>query len=194
MAPEKKKERTDRGAYEWVQAVVCSVLAVVLLFTFLVRVVGVDGESMRETLQERDRLLVLNGYLCGDYRQGDIVIFRRADFEDGEAIVKRVIATAGQTVDIDFEAGVVYVDGQPLKEPYTREPTWLSEGLEFPVTVPEGCVFLMGDNRNDSKDSRYADLGPVDTRCIIGRAVLLFLPGKTAGTERRDWSRIGFLN
>ena len=190
MAAETKKQ-TDRGLYDWVQALVCSVAAVVLIFTFAVRIVGVSGQSMRETLQHGDKLLVVNGYLCGEYRQGDIVIFQRPDFEDGELIVKRVIATAGQTVDIDFGAGVVYVDGEALEEPYTREPTWLDEGLEFPVTVPEGCVFLMGDNRNDSKDSRYADLGPVDTRHIIGRAVMIALPGETADREQREWSRVG---
>lgn len=193
MAAETKKQ-TDRGLYDWVQALVCSVAAVVLIFTFAVRIVGVSGQSMRETLQHGDKLLVVNGYLCGEYRQGDIVIFQRPDFEDGELIVKRVIATAGQTVDIDFGAGVVYVDGEALEEPYTREPTWLDEGLEFPVTVPEGCVFLMGDNRNDSKDSRYADLGPVDTRHIIGRAVKIALPGETADREQREWSRVGRVN
>ena len=193
MATETKKQ-TDRGFYDWVQALVCSVSAVVLVFAFAVRIVGVSGQSMRETLQHGDRLLVVNSHLCGDYRQGDIVIFQKPDFEDGELIVKRVIATAGQTVDIDFGAGVVYVDGEALEEPYIREPTWLEEGLEFPVAVPEGCVFLMGDNRNGSKDSRSAELGPVDTRHIVGRAVMIALPGETADLERRDWGRIGLLN
>lgn len=193
MASEQGKQ-IDRGLYDWVQALVCSVLAVVLLFIFVARVVGVSGPSMRETLQNGDKLLVLNGYLCGDYSKGDIVIFQRSDFEGGEFIVKRVIATEGQTVDIDFSAGIVYVDGEALEEPYIREPTWRDEGLEFPVTVPEGCVFLMGDNRNASKDSRYAELGPVDTRHIIGRAVLLVLPGKTADLDKREWSRVGLLH
>ena len=193
MATETKKQ-TDRGFYDWVQALVCSVSAVVLVFAFAVRIVGVSGQSMRETLQHGDRLLVVNSHLCGDYRQGDIVIFQKPDFEDGELIVKRVIATAGQTVDIDFGAGVVYVDGEALEEPYIREPTWLEEGLEFPVAVPEGCVFLMGDNRNGSKDSRSAELGPVDTRHIVGRAVMIALPGETADLERREWGRIGLLN
>lgn len=188
------KKQTDRGLYDWVQALVCSVTAVVLAFVFAVRIVGVSGPSMRETLQHGDKLLVLNGHLCGDYRQGDIVIFQQPDFENGELIVKRVIATAGQTVDIDFEAGVVYVDGEALEEPYVREPTWLDEGLGFPVTVPEGCVFLMGDNRNDSKDSRSSGLGPVDARHIIGRAVMIVLPGVTAGREQREWGRVGSLN
>lgn len=189
-----KKQTAGRGAYEWVQALVCSVLTVVLIFTFAVRIVRVSGESMRETLQEQDMLVVLNNWLCGGYEPGDIVILQRDDFYGGEPIVKRVIATEGQTVDIDFDAGVVYVDGAALEEPYTREPTWTQEGTEFPLTVPEGCVFVMGDNRNDSDDSRDSALGPVDTRCVLGRALLLAVPGPTADTEQRDWSRVGILN
>ena len=146
---------------------------------------------MRETLQEQDLLLVLNSALCGGYEPGDIVIAQRADFNGGAPIVKRVIATEGQTVDIDFAAGAVYVDGQLLEEDYIRQPTYLEEGLEFPVTVPEGCVFVMGDNRNDSDDSRDPELGPVDTRQILGRAVFLLFPGVTADTDKRDFGRIG---
>ena len=189
-----KKQTEGRGAYEWVQALVCSVLTVVLIFTFAVRIVRVSGESMRETLQDQDMLVVLNNWLCGGYEQGDIVILQRDDFYGGEPIVKRVIATEGQTVDIDFDAGVVYVDGTALEEPYTREPTWTQEGTEFPLTVPEGCIFVMGDNRNDSDDSRDSTLGPVDPRCVLGRALLLAVPGPTADTEQRDWSRVGILN
>ena len=189
-----KKQTEGRGAYEWVQALVCSVLTVVLIFTFAVRIVRVSGESMRETLQDQDMLVVLNNWLCGGYEQGDIVILQRDDFYCGEPIVKRVIATEGQTVDIDFDAGVVYVDGTALEEPYTWEPTWTQEGTEFPLTVPEGCIFVMGDNRNDSDDSRDSALGPVDTRCVLGRALLLAVPGPTADTEQRDWSRVGILN
>lgn len=186
-----KKQTEGRGAYEWVQALVCSVLTVVLIFTFAVRIVRVSGESMRETLQDQDMLVVLNNWLCGGYEQGDIVILQRDDFYGGEPIVKRVIATEGQTVDIDFTAGAVYVDGQLLEEDYIRQPTYLEEGLEFPVTVPEGCVFVMGDNRNDSDDSRDPELGPVDTRQILGRAVFLLFPGVTADTDKRDFGRIG---
>lgn len=189
-----KKQTEGRGAYEWVQALVCSVLAVVLIFTFVVRIVRVSGESMRETLQDQDMLVVLNNWLCGTYEPGDIVILQRDDFYGGEPIVKRVIATEGQTVDIDFDAGVVYVDGTALEEAYTREPTWTQEGTEFPLTVPQGCIFVMGDNRNDSDDSRDSALGPVDTRCVLGRALLLAVPGPTADTDQRDWSRVGILN
>ena len=153
------KKETGRGAYELVQTLMCAVLVLVLLFTFVIRVVQVDGESMRETLQDQDLLLVLDNWLCGDFQPGDIVILQEEDFNGGAPIVKRVIATEGQTVDIDFANGTVYVGGVELDEPYIREPTWTDEGAEFPLTVPEGCVFVMGDNRNNSLDSRYPKIG-----------------------------------
>ena len=188
------KKETGRGAYELVQTLMCAVLVLVLLFTFVVRVVQVDGESMRETLQDQDLLLVLDNWLCGDFQPSDIVILQEEDFNGGVPIVKRVIATEGQTVDIDFANGTVYVDGVELEEPYIREPTWTDEGAEFPLTVPEGCVFVMGDNRNDSDDSRNPSLGPVDTRSVLGRVLVLAVPGITAETQQRDWSRVGILN
>ena len=180
-----------RWLYEWVQALVTVVLCAVVVFAFAARLVLVSGPSMRETLQDQDCLVVLSPLLCGDYEAGDIVIIQRESFRDGEPIVKRIIATEGQTVDIDFDAGVVYVDGAALEEDYIRQPTHLEEGLDFPCTVPVGCVFVMGDNRNDSDDSRDPDLGPVDTREIMGQAVFLLYPGMTAGRWERDFSRIG---
>lgn len=189
----KKQEQPGRGVYEWAQALVCSVLAAVVLFAFGLRVVGVSGGSTRETLQNGDLLLVVNRVLCGDFERGDVVIAAKTAFENGEPIVKRVIATGGQTVDVDFDDGVVYVDGQALEEPYIREETHLAEGLEFPFAVPEGCVFLMGDNRNGSRDSRAPELGAVDERCLIGRAVFLLMPGKTESLGIREWDRIGTL-
>ena len=188
------KRDGGRNLYDWVGTVAAVALTAVIIFTFAVRLVLVSGPSMRETLQDQDCLLVLNAPLCGGFETGDIVIIQRDDFRDGEPIVKRIVATEGQTVDIDFDAGVVYVDGAALEEDYIRQPTYLEEGLEFPCTVPEGCVFVMGDNRNDSDDSRDPDLGPVDTREILGQAVFLLYPGMTAGTWERDLSRIGPLN
>ena len=187
-ASQKKEE--GRDLYEWAQALVCSVLAVVLLFTFVIRLIGVDGHSMVPTLQDGDRLLVLNAMLDNDYEYGDIVVLRKDTFLE-EPIVKRVIATEGQTVDIDFVSGAVYVDGELLEEDYINEPTYVEEGTEFPLTVPEGSIFVMGDNRNHSSDSRSSDLGTVDTRYVIGKAVFLLFPGADEGTARRDFGRIG---
>lgn len=186
-------EKEGRDLYEWVQALVCSVLTVVLVFTFGIRLIGVDGHSMVPTLQDGDRLLVTTSLLSGDYEYGDIVIIQKGSFADGEPIVKRVIATGGQTVDIDFETGAVYVDGTLLEEDYINELTFVEEGTEFPLTVPEGSIFVMGDNRNHSSDSRDASLGTVDTRYVIGRAVILAFPGEDETTGKRDFGRIGLI-
>ena len=187
---EEVESRPGRDLYEWMQALVCSVLVVVLLFTFVVRLIGVDGHSMVPTLQDGDRLLVLNSILYDDYQYGDIVVLRKESFL-AEPIVKRVIATGGQTVDIDFETGSVYVDGELLKEDYINELTFLEEGTEFPLTVPEGSIFVMGDNRNNSNDSRDYRLGTVDTRYVIGKAVFLAFPGTDESTGEREFGRIG---
>ena len=136
------------------------------------------------------RLLVLNSKLCGGYEPGDIVVLRKESFLP-TPIVKRVVAVEGQVVDIDFSSGTVFVDGQRLHEDYINEQTFKNDGTAFPLTVPEGSVFVMGDNRNHSNDSRDVRLGTVDTRYIIGRAVFLAFPGPDAGTGERDYGRIG---
>ena len=188
----KKQRESGKDFYEWVQALVCSVLVVVMLFTFVIRMIGVDGHSMVPTLQDGDRLLVLNSMLYDDYKYGDIVVLRKSSFLS-EPIVKRVIATEGQTVDIDFSTGSVYVDGVLLKEDYINELTFTEEGTEFPLTVPEGSIFVMGDNRNHSNDSRDSRLGTVDARYVIGKAVFLAFPGPDIVTEKCDYSRIGVI-
>ena len=189
---QEEKESEGRESYEWVQALVCSVLAVVVLFTFGARLIGVDGHSMLPTLQNGDRMLVLNAMLYHDYQYGDVVVLRKDTFLK-EPIVKRVIATAGQTVDIDFDSGTVYVEGEALREDYVNELTFLEEGTEFPLTVPEGHIFVMGANRNRSSDSRDSNLGTVDTRYVIGRAVAVAFPGVDEETLKRDFRRIGVI-
>ena len=187
---EKQKRESGRDLYEWVQALVCSVLVVVVSFTFVIRLIGVDGHSMVPTLQNGDRLLVLNSMLYDDYKYGDIVVLRKDSFLE-DPIVKRVIAVENQTVDIDFSTGSVYVDGVLLKEGYINELTFLEEGTEFPLTVPKGSVFVMGDNRNHSSDSRDSRLGTVDTRYVIGKAVFLAFPGPDQYSGERNYGRIG---
>ena len=115
-------------------------------------------------------------------------------FNSGEPIIKRVIATEGQTVDIDFVSGVVFVDGTPLREDYAFTRTNVEEGMDFPLVVEEGCVFAMGDNRNESKDSRHPAIGQIDKREIMGKALFLFYPGAHEDTNVRDFDRIGALN
>ena len=193
MQQQEKQTAKGRDLYEWVQSLVGSVLVVVAIFTFVIRMMGVDGHSMLNTLQHGDRLLVVNSMLYHDYKYGDIVILRKDGVFDDDPIVKRVIAVEGQTVDIDFAEGIVYVDGEALEEDYIREPTYTAEGTEFPLTVPEGSIFVMGDNRNGSSDSRDYRLGTVDTRYVIGKAAFLIFPGPDYETEKRDFKRIGVI-
>ena len=193
MQEQEKQTAKGRDLYEWVQSLVGSVLVVVAIFTFVIRMMGVDGHSMLNTLQHGDRLLVVNSMLYHDYKYGDIVILRKNGVFDDDPIVKRVIAVEGQTVDIDFAEGIVYVDGEALEEDYIREPTYTAEGTEFPLTVPEGSIFVMGDNRNGSSASRDYRLGTVDTRYVIGKAAFLIFPGPDYETEKRDFKRIGVI-
>ena len=130
--------------------------AITLVFVFLFRLVGVKGSSMYPTLFDHDYLVLESNFLYRTVRQGDIVVIdppQQAQL-DG-SIVKRVIATGGQTVDIDFEKGIVYVDGVALNEEYTAELTLTQEDFSGPITVPEGCLFFLGDNRSGSNDARY---------------------------------------
>ena len=189
---EQQEKVKGRDLDEWVQALVCSVLTVVVLFTFFVRLIGVDDHSKVPTLQHGDRMLVLNSMFYNNYEYGDIVVLTKEGFF-GAPIVKRVIAVGGQTVDIDFTSGSVYVDGKLLKEDYFNELTFTSEGMKFPLTVPEGSIFVMGDNRNHSDDSRNDKLGTVDTRYVIGKAFVLAFPGPDEITEKRDFGRIGVI-
>ena len=181
---------------EYLKDVCYMVAVVVVIFTFCIRSVIVSGDSMFNTLVDKDYLIVMERHLAGEPEQGDIVVASMDRFWEGKPIVKRVIATEGQTVDIDFNAGIVYVDGVALEEEYTFTPTNLSEGTRFPLVVEEGCLFLMGDNRNESRDSRDPSIGQVDRREILGKAVFLLVPGSGSYKHpvQKDWGRIGGLN
>ena len=173
---------------------VCLIAGVLLIFSLCLRVVVVSGPSMKNTLYDGDWLLVLNNTFYKEPKHGDIIVVSKDGFDNGNPIIKRVIATEGQSVDIDFTAGVVYVDNKPLDEPYTLTPTNLPEGVPFPLVVSEGSVFVMGDNRNESKDSRSYEIGLVDTREIVGKAVFLIFPGTSNGAVERNFSRMGVLS
>ena len=167
-----------REVLEWVENMVWALVAVVLLFTFVMRTSTVSGESMLPTLHDGDRLLISNlGYTPA---AGDIIVFA-PDNRSDPPLVKRVIATEMQTVDIDFEQGIVYVDGVALDEPYINEVTFETGNVTFPVLVPYNSVFVMGDNRNHSRDSRHNSVGTVDTKTILGRVLVRFFPFNTAG-------------
>ena len=171
-----------------VRSIVFILVTVTIVAIFLLRPACVVGQSMEQTFHDGDLAITCRLFYTPKY--GDVVILRKDTFKN-EPIIKRVIATEGQTVDIDFDAGVVYVDGAALDEPYTNTPTNLRENFEGPVTVPEGCVFVMGDNRNHSTDSRTATIGCVDTRYILGK-VILHVPVPTFLTVRVPNTRLRF--
>lgn len=185
--------RRQRTVLSYLHDLVFGLVAVLLVFMLLFRVIIVSGPSMKQTLQDGDCLILLSSIFYKNPKQGDIVVASKSSFKNGEPIIKRVIATEGQKVDIDFVNGIVYVDDVALEEDYVNTPTNLFEGMEFPLVVADGCVFVMGDNRNDSKDSRSPEIGMVDRREILGKALLLAIPGKDAVTELRDLGRIGVL-
>lgn len=175
--PEPESEETvvniHKETYEWIQCLVVALLFCVLIFMFLARVIDVRGRSMEPTLIEGDKIVITR--LAGDYERGDIVVLRKEAFR-AEPIVKRIIAVGGDTIDIDFEAGIVYINGAPLDEPYVNELTYDQEDFVGPVEVPEGSVFVMGDNRNMSSDSRKAAIACVDERFILGKVVFRIWP------------------
>ena len=176
---EPKKGGMGRELFEWLQLLVGCAVTAVLMFNCVASLNRVDGESMDYTLQHNEMLLVWSlGYTP---KQGDIVIVNKttADFLGEYSIVKRVIATGGQTVDIDYSNSVVYVDGVPLDEPYIAEEMYLPGSPHMMQThfeVPEGEVFVMGDNRNYSTDSRDDRLGTIHEDYILGRAVMILFP------------------
>ena len=172
---------------------------VVIVFLLLFRVVVVSGTSMNNTLLNGDYLLLAGRIFYSEPKQGDVIVASKETFENGAPIVKRVIATEGQWVDIDFNAGIVYVGDQPgalhpLEEPYTLTPTNIPEGVKFPLEVQKNCVFVMGDNRNDSKDSRNPEIGQINCREILGKVIFLFFPGNNNGEFIRDFKRIGVVS
>ena len=167
-------EKSRREIYDWIQSLMAALIFCVILFSFFIRLIDVNGPSMNPTLYNGDKMLVSN--LFYKPRAGDVVIFKTDNYDPEKALVKRIVATEGQEINIDFENGIVYVDGQPLEEPYVAEP--IHSKLDFigPKTVPEGCVFVLGDNRNSSRDSRYTQIGMVDERMILGKVYAVVYP------------------
>ncbi len=159
--------------YDVVDSLKGAVIVAFVVFCLVFRVIGVEGDSMFPTLRNGDWVAVSGLSLSID--RGDIIISTQP-WERNVPIVKRVIAVGGDTVDIDFSAGDVFVNGEKLNEPYINSPTTLSYDVEFPLTVPEGFVFVMGDNRGESLDSRSSHIGFIDERYILGEVYFRLYP------------------
>lgn len=170
-----------KSCYEWMEAIIPALILIMVFFTLVIRSITVSGPSMEPTLMDTYKVWVS----CVGYtpHAGDVVVVDGAGTALNEVIVKRIIATEGQTVDIDFDSGTVYVDGEQLDE-----STYIENGItrdkydvDFPQTVPAGHVFVLGDNRTVSKDSRDSEVGMIDQRCIIGKVQMIYQPFSAFG-------------
>lgn len=167
--------------FDWFEAICFSIVAIILVFTLFFRSAQVEGSSMLPNYHEGDRLVLINTALS-KVETGDVVVVTQPTVV-GHPLIKRVIATEGQTIDINYYTGDVIVDGVVLSEDYIMEPinTIPIDPVEFPITVGKGKIFVMGDNRNASSDSRNAGIGEIDTRYILGKAIYRILPFNSFG-------------
>ena len=161
--------------FDWLGSLFAALVIVLLLMTFGFRIIDVDGKSMEPTLIDTDKVVITNLFYTP--HNGDIVIISHAE-DYAKPLVKRIIATAGQELQLDFEKNEVYVDGKKLDEPYIQGMTVKGDvpAQELNGVVPEGKVFVMGDNRSISLDSRYQQIGFIDEDLIIGKAQLDVIP------------------
>jgi signal peptidase I len=166
---------------DWVESFVFAIFIVMLVFIFLFRTVKVDGESMEPTLYDSQRLIL--SHFNYTPKRGDIIVANSPKLN--KTIIKRCIAVAGDDVLIDYSENAVYVNGEKIDESYLGEAmnnldyfdkTYMVSEDEYEYTVPEGCIFALGDNRNHSRDSRDADVNFISVDDVLGRAVLRFYP------------------
>ncbi len=180
MTKEELIAKNNKGTYEWIQSLLIALSICVVVFLFFIRVIDVKGTSMVPTLQNADKMIVSG--LFYKPKAGDIVVFKKDEYNPEKALVKRVIATEGQSINIDFDNGIVYIDGEPIEEDYIADLTRNKLDFIGPQTVPEGCVFVMVDNRNMSTDSRKKEIGMVDSRLILGKVYMIIFPVTSFGS------------
>ena len=176
--PEKEGLNLADELIEWAESFVFAIFVIILVFTFIFRIVQVDGPSMEDTLHNGDRLILTHFNYTP--QRGDVVVLNSRGLN--ETIIKRVIAVEGDTISIDFVNGIVTLNGEELKEDYIKEPTYFQEGRAIEnLTIGKGQVFVMGDNRNHSTDSRAEIVGVIDTGDILGKAIFRIYPTSDIG-------------
>ncbi len=166
-----KSKKNAESIYDIASIVVSAVISVGIIFTFFFKISTVSGESMENTLHHADRLIISS--IVTDVEYGDVVVTSQPNIFD-KVLIKRVIAVGGQTVWFDEETKQTIVDGKPLNEPYIKEEMEYTPAMDKLFTVPEGKIFVMGDNRNNSSDSRDAFVGMIDENYIVGKVVYRF--------------------
>lgn len=172
--------KVTRACFEWLQAVMSAMIVVIILFTFVFRIVNVHGDSMQNTLFTNDKVIVTSLFYTP--KNGDIITISHGAVYD-KPLIKRVIATEGQKLKIDFATGEVYVNDVLVDEPYIKGFTKMNDAnMEIPEVIPEGYVFVMGDNRSNSKDSRNTDVGLIKVEDIIGKAQFVIFPFNRIGS------------
>lgn len=169
------------SSFEWLESIAQSLVVMVAILSFIFRIATVDGTSMLDTLHDKDKLFILKWQYVP--KDGDVVVISNGAQYD-KPLVKRVIATEGQTLSIDIDRNTVIVDGNKLDEPYILEPMWRKGDNTIPHVIPAGYTFVMGDNRNNSADSRYKEIGLIPNEKIVGKATHIIFP----------FSRIGKIN
>lgn len=181
--PEEKKRPFAADLFDWAEALVYALALLVVISAFFVRLSGVVGSSMYPTLEDGDQLLI-SAFGYKQPERGDIVVLMADGFME-KPLVKRVIGLGGDTVEVDSASNTVYVNGQALYEPYINqltEPMYTGD-MDGPFVVPEGQVFVMGDNRNGSSDSRkLVEIGPIPYEKIVGKAFFRVFPFGRMGT------------
>ncbi len=183
MTPEEKPEEKSMGReiLEWIVTILAAFAIAMLIKSFIFTIALVDGESMMPTLNNGDRLVVWRlGY---QPQRGDIIVLQQAG---KKPYIKRIIAVEGDTVDIDFNLHTVKVNGEILDENYILEPIARSGDMIFPLTVDKDCVFVLGDNRNNSTDSRFSSVGQVMDEDIMGKATIRLFPFTDFGSVYKN--------
>ncbi len=163
----KDENKSWRFIYDWLDSLIYAIILILIIFAFFFRVVGVNGDSMNPTLKSGDWLTVSS--ITGQVERGDIVVLTQPNSLN-EPLIKRVIAKGGDKINIDYIEGTITVNGMTLYEPYVKETIEVMGDYVYPLEIPEGYLFVMGDNRNDSLDSRFKAIGLIDERYVLGVA------------------------